>query len=296
MRIRAAAIANRQDINSLLVGARESLKGVKRMNQLQMFNFENQQVRILEKEGEPYFVGKDVAQVLGYKKPENALSTHVDSEDKTTTLIQGSGSNYKSITTIINESGMYSLVLSSKLESAKRFRRWVTNEVLPSIRKHGAYLTPETLEQTMQDPDFLIGILNGLKEEQEKRRVAEIANKEAQEIIQQQRPKVLFAELIETSQTSILVRELAKLLKQNGIDFGEKRLFAWLREKGYLIKRLGTDYNMPTQRSMDLGLFEIKETPVTRSSGNITISKTPKVTGKGQLYFLNKLAGKERAM
>ncbi|MFG3612417.1 phage antirepressor [Rummeliibacillus stabekisii] len=266
------------------------------MNQLQIFDFENQQVRILEKDGEPYFVGKDVAQILGYKKPENALSTHVDSEDKTTTLIQGSGSNYKSITTIINESGMYSLVLSSKLASAKRFKRWITNEVLPSIRKHGAYLTPETLEQTMQDPDFLIGILNGLKVEQEKRRAAELANQEAQMVIQQQQPKVLFAELIETSQTSILVRELAKLLKQKGIDFGEKRLFAWLRENGYLIKRLGTDYNMPTQRSMDLGLFEIKETPVPRSNGFTTISKTPKVTGKGQLYFLNKLAGKERAI
>ncbi|AMX00445.1 phage antirepressor [Rummeliibacillus stabekisii] len=267
------------------------------MNQLQMFNFENQQVRILEKEGEPWFVGKDVAQVLGYSNPSKAVLQHVDSEDKRMEMIAHSqNGNVVTQTALINESGMYSLVLSSKLASAKRFKRWVTNEVLPSIRKHGAYLTPETLEQTMQDPDFLIGILNGLKEEQEKRRAAEIANQEAQEIIQQQRPKVLFAELIETSHTSILVRELAKLLKQNGIDFGEKRLFAWLRENGYLIKRLGTDYNMPTQRSMDLGLFEIKETPVTRTSGNITISKTPKVTGKGQLYFLNKLAGKERAI
>lgn len=264
------------------------------MKQLQMFNFENQQVRVVQKDGEPYFVGKDVAQVLGYVNSRDAIAKHVDNEDKLTSQITtpGQGRNM----TLINESGMYSLVLSSKLESAKRFKRWVTNEVLPSIRKHGAYLTPETLEQTMQDPDFLIGILNGLKEEQEKRRAAELANQEAQEIIQQQRPKVLFAELIETSQTSILVRELAKLLKQNGIDFGEKRLFAWLREKGYLIKRLGTDYNMPTQRSMDLGLFEIKETPVPRSNGFTTISKTPKVTGKGQLYFLNKLARKERAM
>lgn len=264
------------------------------MNQLQFFNFENQQVRVTEINNEPYFVGKDVAQVLGYSNSRDALSKHVDFEDKLTSQITTPGQ--KRNVTVINESGLYSLILSSKLESAKRFKRWVTSEVLPSIRKHGAYLTPETLEQTMQDPDFLIGILNGLKQEQEKRRAAELAHQEAQVIIQQQRPKVLFAELIETSQSSILVRELAKLLKQNGVDFGEKRLFAWLRENGYLIKRLGTDYNMPTQRSMDLGLFEIKETPVPRSSGITTISKTPKVTGKGQLYFLNKLISKERAV
>ncbi|WP_299514931.1 phage antirepressor [uncultured Rummeliibacillus sp.] len=263
------------------------------MNQLQFFNFENQQVRVIEINNEPFFVGKDVATVLGYKDTVNALKSHVEKEDKLGWQITTSGQKRK--VTIINESGMYSLVLSSKLESAKRFKRWVTSEVLPSIRKHGSYLTPETLEQTMQDPDFLIGILNGLKEEQQKRRAAELAHKEAQSIIQQQRPKVLFAELIETSKSSILVRELAKILKQNGVDFGEKRLFAWLRENGYLIKQSGTDYNMPTQRSMELGLFEIKETPVPRSSGIITISKTPKVTGKGQLYFLNKLA-KERAV
>lgn len=265
------------------------------MNQLQFFNFENQQVRVIEINNEPFFVGKDVAQVLGYAKPLNAIASHVDEDDS---LKQGLTDSLGRIqqTIFINESGLYSLVLSSKLESAKRFKRWVTSEVLPSIRKHGAYLTPETLEQTMQDPDFLIGILNGLKEEQQKRRAAELAHKEAQSIIQQQRPKVLFAELIETSQSSILVRELAKLLKQNGVDFGEKRLFSWLRENGYLIKRLGTDYNMPTQRSMDLGLFEIKETPIPRSSGITTINKTPKVTGKGQLYFLNKLTNKERAV
>lgn len=264
------------------------------MNQLQFFNFENQQVRVLEKDGEPWFVGKDVAQVLGYSNSRDALAKHVDYEDKLTSRIATPGQSRNM--TIINESGLYSLILSSKLESTKRFKRWVTSEVLPSIRKHGAYLTPETLEQTMQDPDFLIGILNGLKEEQQKRHAAELAHQEAQSIIQQQKPKVLFAELIETSKSSILVRELAKLLKQNGVDFGEKRLFAWLRENGYLIKRLGTDYNMPTQRSMDLGLFEIKETPIPRSSGITTINKTPKVTGKGQLYFLNKLTNKERAV
>lgn len=269
-------------------------KGVKQMNQLQIFNFESQQVRVIEINNEPFFVGKDVATVLGYKDTVNALKSHVELEDKLGWQITTSGQ--KRNVTVINESGLYSLILSSKLDSAKRFKRWVTSEVLPSIRKHGAYLTPETLEQTMQDPDFLIGVLNGLKEEQQKRRAAELAHQEAQEIIQQQRPKVLFAELIETSQSSILVRELAKILKQNGVDFGEKRLFAWLRENGYLIKRLGTDYNMPTQRSMELGLFEIKETPVPRSSGITTISKTPKVTGKGQLYFLNKLTNKERAV
>lgn len=260
------------------------------MNQLQMFNFENQNVRVIQQNGEPWFVAIDICKVLDLTNPTVVLS-RLDDDERTKFNLGRQG-----FTNVVSEYGLYSLVLASRKPEAKQFKRWITHEVIPTIRKHGAYLTPETLEQTMQDPDFLIGILNGLKEEQEKRRAAELANQEAQEIIQQQRPKVLFAELIETSQTSILVRELAKLLKQNGIDFGEKRLFAWLREKGYLIKRLGTDYNMPTQRSMDLGLFEIKETPVPRSNGLTTICKTPKVTGKGQLYFLNKLASKERAI
>lgn len=183
-------------------------------------------------------------------------------------------------TTIINESGLYSLVLSSKLPTAKKFKRWVTSEVIPSIRKHGAYMTPETLEAAILNPDTMIKLCTALKDEQDKRRALEVK-------MEEQKPKVLFAESVEVAKTSILIGELAKLLKQNGINIGQNRLFEWLRNNGYLIRRQGSDYNMPTQRAMEMGLFEIKETTITHSDGHIHVSKTPKVTGKGQVYFVN---------
>lgn len=243
------------------------------MNEVQLFDFENHEVRSLLINSEPWFVGKDVASILGYKKPENAITNHVDDEDKTTTLIQGTGSNYKSKTVIINESGLYSLVISSKLPSAKKFKRWVTSEVLPALRKTGQYQVKELSGQEL--------MAKALIEAQ-----SVLAAKDKQ--IQEMKPKVVFADAVATSHTSILVGELAKILKQNGIDMGQKRLFAWLREKGYLIKRQGTDYNMPTQKAMELGLFEIKEGSYVNGSGVNITTKTPKVTGKGQQYFINK--------
>ena len=183
--------------------------------------------------------------------------------------------------TVINESGLYSLILSSKLPNAKKFKHWVTSEVLPSIRKHGAYMTPETLEQALTSPDFLIKLATELKTEKEKRQALEVQAEE-------NKPKVLFADAVSVSNTSILVGDLAKIIKQNGVNIGANRLFAWLRDNGYLIKRKGNDYNMPTQYSMDLKLFEVKETVITHSDGHTSISKTPKVTGKGQQYFVNK--------
>lgn len=243
------------------------------MNEVQLFNFENHEVRSLLINSEPWFVGRDVAEVLGYKKPENAIANHVDDDDKTTTLIQGIGSNYKSKTMIINESGLYSLVLSSKLPSAKKFKRWVTSEVLPALRKTGQYQVKELSGQEL--------MAKALIEAQ-----SVLAAKD--KVIEEMKPKVVFADAVATSHTSILVGELAKILKQNGIDMGQKRLFAWLREKGYLIKRQGTDYNMPTQKAMDLGLFEIKEGSYVNGSGVNITTKTPKVTGKGQQYFINK--------
>ena len=243
------------------------------MNEVQLFNFENHEVRSLLINSEPWFVGRDVAEVLGYKKPENAIANHVDDDDKTTTLIQGIGSNYKSKTMIINESGLYSLVLSSKLPSAKKFKRWVTSEVLPALRKTGQYQVKELSGQELM-AKALIEAQNVL------------AAKDKQ--IEEMKPKALFADAVATSHTSILVGELAKILKQNGIDMGQKRLFAWLREKGYLIKRQGTDYNMPTQKAMELGLFEIKEGSYVNGSGVNITTKTPKITGKGQQYFINK--------
>lgn len=243
------------------------------MNEVQLFNFESHEVRSLLLNNEPWFVGRDVAEVLGYKKPENAIANHVDDDDKTTTLIQGIGSNYKSKTMIINESGLYCLVLSSKLPSAKKFKRWVTSEVLPALRKTGQYQVKELSGSEL--------MAKALIEAQ-----SVLAAKDKQ--IEEMKPKVVFADAVATSHTSILVGELAKILKQNGIDMGQKRLFAWLREKGYLIKRQGTDYNMPTQKAMDLGLFEIKEGSYVNGSGVNITTKTPKVTGKGQQYFINK--------
>lgn len=243
------------------------------MNEVQLFNFENHEVRSLLLNNEPWFVGRDVAEVLGYKKPENAIANHVDDDDKTTTLIQGIGSNYKSKTMIINESGLYCLVLSSKLPSAKKFKRWVTSEVLPALRKTGQYQVKELSGQEL--------MAKALIEAQ-----SVLAAKD--KVIEEMKPKVVFADAVATSHTSILVGELAKILKQNGIDMGQKRLFAWLREKGYLIKRQGTDYNMPTQKAMELGLFEIKEGSYVNGSGVNITTKTPKVTGKGQQYFINK--------
>lgn len=251
-------------------------------NKLEVFtNAEFGSVRTLTIDEKPYFVGKDVAEILGYSAPRNAIATHVDDEDKTTALIQCDDSNYKSNAVVINESGLYSLILSSKLPNAKKFKHWVTAEVLPSIRKHGAYMTDSTLEQALTSPDFLIKLATELKTEKEKRQALEVQAEE-------NKPKVLFADAVSVSNTSILVGDLAKIIKQNGIDIGANRLFAWLRDNGYLVKRKGSDYNMPTQYSMKLGLFEVKETVITHSDGHTSISKTPKVTGKGQQYFVSK--------
>lgn len=247
------------------------------MNEVQLFNFENHEVRSLLINSEPWFIGKDVADVLGYKNQNDALSKHVDSEDKDTIAIRDSIGRNRN-TPIINESGLYSLVLSSKLPSAKKFKRWVTSEVLPALRKTGQYQVKELSGQEL--------MAKALIEAQ-----SVLAAKDKQ--IEEMKPKAIFADAVATSHTSILVGELAKILKQNGIEMGQKRLFAWLREKGYLIKRQGTDYNMPTQKAMELGLFEIKEGSYVNGSGVNITTKTPKVTGKGQQYFINKFLAKE---
>lgn len=248
------------------------------MTDLQIFNSpEFGAIRTIEKDGEPWFVGKDVAAALGYKEPTKAAREKVDDDDKGVSKID-TPSGIQEMT-IINESGLYSLVLSSKLPNAKKFKRWVTSEIIPSIRKHGAYMTPETLEKVLLSPDTLMQLAQNLKDEQEKR-------KELETKIEQDKPKVLFADAVATAQTSILIGELAKLLKQNGVDMGQNRLFEWMRQNGYLIRRQGSDYNMPTQRAMEQGLFEIKETTVVHADGHTHINKTPKVTGKGQAYFV----------
>lgn len=242
----------------------------------EIFDFHGQEVRAVTIDNEPYFVGKDIADILGYQRADNAIRNHVDEEDKLTHRFSASGQNRNM--TIINESGLYSLILSSKLPQAKEFKRWVTSEVLPTIRKNGMYATDELLD----NPDFAIATLQKLKEERE-------AKKQLEAQIEADRPKVIFSDAVSASHTSILVGEFAKIMRQNGADMGQNRMFAWLRENGYLISRKGSDRNMPTQKSMELGLFEIKETTINHSDGHISISKTPKITGKGQLYFAEKL-------
>ena len=255
------------------------------MNELQMFeSAEFGKMRTLVKDGEPYFVGKDVAEILGYTNPNEALADHVDAEDKLnskTLLSLGQRGGW-----LINESGLYSLVLSSKLPTAKKFKRWVTSEILPAIRKHGGYLTPDKVEEILTNPDSIIRLATQLKEERAKRA-------EAEKVIEEQRPKALFADAVSASKTSILIGALAKLIRQNGVDVGQKRLFEWLRKKGYLIKS-GNDKNMPTQRSMERGLFEVKEGSYVDGDGVNRITRTTKVTGKGQLYFVNKFLSSMR--
>lgn len=269
--------------------------------------FENPEfgtIRTVEINKEPWFVGKDVAEALGYKNTKDAIGNHVDDFDKR--IFQRSKNatlenhlpkdvfpvNFVDATipnrglTVINESGLYSLILSSKMPKAKEFKHWVTSEVLPAIRKHGGYLSPEKIEEVLSDPDTIIKLATTLKEEQAKRREAEAKLEKA-------KPKMIFADAVSASEQTILIGELAKLIKQNGHDIGQKRLFQWMRDNGYLIKRNGADYNVPTQRAMEMGLFRIKESTIVKPDGSTSINKTTKVTGKGQQYFINKFLGNQ---
>ena len=245
--------------------------------------FENPEfgaVRTLAINNEPYFVGKDVTCILGYQNASKALADHVDDEDKL---------NNESLSSLgqrggwlINESGLYSLILSSKLPIAKKFKRWVTAEVIPSIRKNGGYIANQ---ENLTDDELLTrAVLVAQKKIAERDERIKALETES-EIM---KPKALFADCVAASDSTILIGELAKILKANGVDIGQNRLFAWMRDNKYLIKRPGTDYNMPTQRSMELGLFKIKETTINKPDGSVAISKTVKVTGKGQAYFVNK--------
>ncbi len=248
------------------------------MNNLQLFDFEGNKVRTLKINDEPYLVGNDVAKILGYSNYRNAVVDHVDDEDKLRTQIKYAGQNRE--VTVINESGLYSLILSSKMPNAKKFKRWVTSEVLPTIRKHGAYMTDEKAFDVVNNKDGLASLLQQAADQ--------LRQKDIQ--IEEMKPKVMLADAITASETSILVGEMAKILKKNGVNTGQNRFFKWLRTNGYLIKRKGTDYNMPTQKSMNLKLFEIKERTIV--DGNSTrIVKTPKITGNGQQYFTNLFLG-----
>ena len=250
------------------------------MNELKIFeNPDFGQIRTVAIDGEPWFVGKDVAEVLGYKETAKAIREHVDADDKGGSVLDTPGG--KQNMTIINESGLYSLILSSKLPNAKDFKRWVTSEVLPSIRKNGGYIAGQG---QMTDSELMAAALMAAQrtiEDRDRRLSA------AEQQIEQDCHKVLFADSVTASDSSILIGELAKLLRQNGVDIGQNRLFEWMRQNGYLCKARGEMYNTPTQRSMERGWFTIKETAINNPNGSTKITRTVKVTGKGQMYFIN---------
>ena len=237
---------------------------------LQIFRNEDfGEIRIIEKDGQPWFVASDICKVLDIQNATQALYRLDDDERSMFNIGRQGEAN------IVNEYGLYNLILASRKPEAKKFKRWVTHEVLPSIRKNGGYIANQESLTPEQIVAQALIVANNIIQEKDR-------------LLAEQKPKELFADAVSTSHTSILVGELAKLLKQNGVDIGQNRLFEWLRDNGFLIKRNGSDYNMPTQYSMDLGLFEIKERSIANPDGSVRITKTPKVTGKGQQYFINK--------
>lgn len=273
------------------------------MNDLIIFkNEEFGEIRTLTRDGEPWFVAKDIAKILNYRETANMRKLidefdymEIDPQNVANTGFVQNGTILEPNKNIrrmllINESGLYQAIFSSTLPKAKRFKRWVTSEVLPAIGKHGMYATDRVLERTLEDPDFMINILNNLKQERAKRMLAETE-------IERNRPKVLFADTVSASKSSCLVGELAKLIKQEAIrrgvplkSFGQNTLFRWLRDNGYLCKG-GERKNQPTQRYVDSGLFELKKGCYIDSFQNNVVTTTTKVTGKGQIYFVNKFLG-----
>lgn len=241
-------------------------------NELRVFeNAEFGSVRTVEIEGKPYFVGNDVAKALGYIETAKAIRTHCKGVSEMDIPTKGGLQKMK----IIPEGDLYRLITHSKLPSAERFESWVFDEVLPSIRKNGGYISGQ---ETMSDDELMAKALL----------VAQNKISERDKQIEEMKPHAVLGRAITTANTSILVGDLAKILHQNGVDIGAQRLFRWMRDNGYLIKRKGTDWNLPTQRSMELGLFEIKESVHIDGNGCNKITRTPKVTGKGQQYFINK--------
>ena len=248
----------------------EDRKGDKRMSEVMIFeNAEFGSVRTVNVAGEPWFVAADVCRAL---EIDRSQTRRVDDDEKAVYSIQTPGGMQEA--SFVNEPGLYSLVLGSRKPEAKEFKRWITHDVIPSIRKSGGYIAGQ---ESMTDAELMAKALLVAQKQIEDRNLQ----------IERMRPKEIFCDAVSASKTSILIGDLAKILKQNGVDTGQKRLFAWLRDNGYLIKQKGMSYNMPTQRSMEKGLFEVKETAFTHSDGHISISKTVKVTGKGQVYFVD---------
>lgn len=253
------------------------------MSDVQLYSFDGAQVRTLTDEhGEPWFVAKDVCDILGITNSRDAMSS-LDDDEKGVANTDTPGGRQN--VSIVSEPGLYVLIGKSRKPEAKAFRRWVNHEVLPSIRRHGVYATDDVIDKVLGNPDFGIRLLSELKDERARRR-------DAERTIEAQRPKVLFAESVETSDGSILVGELARDLRQNGVDIGQNRLFGWLRGNGYLISRRGESWNQPTQRALDMGLFEVKTRTINEPNGSTRVTRTTKVTGKGRVYFTNLFLGR----
>ena len=247
------------------------------MNELKIFNYKNNKVRTTIKDGEIWWVLKDVCKILGLNDAHK-VALRLEKDERNQIPVTDNLGRQQN-TTIINEPGLYKVILRSDKPEAKNFMNWITHEVLPSIRKHGAYITSAKMEELMNDPDTWVRLIRTLQQE---RREKELLKNQ----IEKNKPKVIFCDAVSASDSDILVSEMAKILRGNGIDIGEHRLFERLRNEGFLIRRKGTDKNIPTQRSMNLGLFKITETAITHSDGHVTIAKTSKITGKGQVYFI----------
>lgn len=255
------------------------------MNKLKVFeNSQYGQVRAIMKDGEPWFVAADVCKALEITNAGNAIA-RLDDDEKGIRSMDTHGGKQEMV--IINEPGLYALVLGSRKPEAKAFKRWITHEVIPAIRKHGGYLTPDKMEEALLNPDVLIRLATDLKRERAARIAAEAERAVLEGEAKANAPKVLFADSVTASKQSILVGEMAKLLRQNGVDVGQNRMFEWLWRDGYL-HRSGAQRNMPTQRAMDMGLFEVQERTINNPDGSVRLTRTPKITGKGQVYFLNK--------
>ncbi|MEK5454493.1 phage antirepressor Ant [Bacillus sp. FSL R5-0586] len=257
------------------------------MNQLQrIFNYQDQEVRTVIQDGQPWFVAKDVCDVLGITDARKSVNLLDNDERNTLPVTDALGRSQKTL--IINEPGLYTLVLKSRKPEAKQFKRWITHDVIPTIRKTGGYVANDDLfiqtylpQADEQTKHFFRATLQTMEEQSKQ--------------IEAMKPKALFADAVEASKSSVLVGELAKQIQQNNVQIGPNKLFEWLRENGYLIRKKGESYNLPTQRSMDMGLFEIKKRAVNNPDGSVRTTRTPKVTGKGQVYFINKFLASETA-
>lgn len=259
------------------------LKEIKLTTDIQIFQNEQfGQIRVVERDGEPWFVAVDICGALDIANSRDAL-TRIDEDEKGVALTDTLGGAQE--VAVVNEPGLYSLVLGSRKSEARAFKRWITHDVIPAIRKTGMYATPATVEAMLANPDTMIQVLQAFKDEREQRLALQMQAIE-------DAPKVAFADAVETSTDSCLVGQLAKIIRQNGYEIGANRLFEYLRREGYLCKT-GSNRNMPTQRSMEAGWFEVKESVLENPDGSIRVVRTPKVTGKGQIYFINQFLRSE---